>query len=100
MAGSAALRVHALPPYRFVVHDSGGNSRYLYAQPQHCVCVFIGTSDAYQNYRAILAPALSPTRRRVPDYKTQASALLTGNDPIGVIRQCRIIVRILSGQLA
>src|SRR3978361_1043250 len=40
-AGKKAL--HALPPHRFVVHNlAGGDVRYLYAEPQHCVCVFIG----------------------------------------------------------
>jgi hypothetical protein len=81
-AGKKAL--HALPPHRFVVHDNGGNPRYLYAEPQHCVCVFIGSRDAYQNYRAILAQPLAQPDDVAPDYKTQASALLTGNDPIGI----------------
>src|SRR5258708_6577090 len=53
-AGKKAM--HALPPHRFVIHTlAGGDVRYLYAEPQHCVCVFIGTKDAYQNYRGILA---------------------------------------------
>jgi hypothetical protein len=64
-----------------VIHDNGGNPRTLTAKPQHCVCVFIGTSDAWQNYRAILAPPLAQADDVTPDYKTQASALLTGNDP-------------------
>jgi hypothetical protein len=49
-----------------VVHDNGGNPRTLTAEPQHCVCVFIGTSDAYENYRAILAQPLAASRRRSP----------------------------------
>ena len=81
---SAKKAMHALPPHRFVVHDNGGNPRYLYAEPQHCVCVFIGTSDAYQNYRAILAQPLPQADDVAPDYKTQASALLTGNDNMGI----------------
>src|SRR3982074_1700331 len=52
-AGKQAL--HALPPHRFVVHRDGGNVRYLYAEPNHCVCIFIGTEAAYQTYRDILA---------------------------------------------
>jgi hypothetical protein len=86
LANAAAGRraLHALPPHRFVVHDNGGNPRYLYAEPLHCVCVFIGSSDAYQNYRAILAQPLPQADDVAPDYKTQASALLTGNDPIGI----------------
>jgi hypothetical protein len=81
-AGKKAL--HALPPHRFVIHHNGGSARYLYAEPQHCVCVFIGTADAYQNYRAILSQPLPQPDDVAPDYKTQASALLTGNDPIGI----------------
>jgi hypothetical protein len=64
-AGKKAL--YALPPHRFVIHDNGGAARYLYAEPQHCVCVFIGTSDAYQNYRACRNPTTSrPTTRPRP----------------------------------
>jgi hypothetical protein len=81
-AGKKALQ--ALPPHRFVIHDNGGNPRYLWAEPQHCVCVFIGTKDAYDNYRAILAQPLPQADDVAADYKTQASALLTGNDPIGI----------------
>src|ERR1700712_3495088 len=72
-----------LPPSRFVIHDNGGDVRYLYAEPQHCVCVFIGTKDAWRNYRAILSQPLPQADDVSPDYKTQASALLTG-DAIGI----------------
>jgi hypothetical protein len=82
-AGKKAL--HALPPHRFVIHNlAGGGMRYLYAEPQHCVCVFIGTRDAYQNYRDILSQPLPQPDDVAADYKTQASALLTGNDNIGI----------------
>jgi hypothetical protein len=68
--------MHALPAHRFVMHDlGGGDVRYLYAEPQHCVCVFIGTKDAYQNYRSILSQPL-----------TQAGALLMG-DPVNMFGQ-------------
>src|SRR2546423_14451602 len=50
-AGKKAM--HALPPHRFVIHRDGGTVRYLYAEPNHCVCIFIGTEAAYQNYRDI-----------------------------------------------
>jgi hypothetical protein len=82
-AGKKAM--HALPPHRFVIHNlAGGDVRYLYAEPQHCVCVFIGTRDAYANYRGILAQPLPQADDVAPDYKTQASALLTGNDNMGI----------------
>jgi hypothetical protein len=52
-AGRQAL--HALPPHRFVIHRTANDVRYLYAEPIHCVCIFIGTQEAYANYRDILA---------------------------------------------
>ena len=76
-AGKKAL--HALPPHRFVVHRYGSDVRYLYAEPVHCVCIFIGTQEAYENYRDILAKPLDQPDNVAPDYKTQASALLYGD---------------------
>jgi hypothetical protein len=84
-AGKQALR--ALPPHRFVIHNlNGGDVRYLYAEPQHCVCVFIGTRSAYTSYRDMLSQPLQPDNNIAPDYKTQATALLTG-DPVDITGQ-------------
>ena len=76
-AGRQAL--HALPPHRFVVHRTGNDVRYLYAEPIHCVCIFIGTQAAYANYRDILAKPVDQPDNVAPDYQTQASALLYGD---------------------
>ena len=75
-AGKKAM--HALPPHRFVMHKVGNDVRYLYAEPNHCVCVFIGTPANYQDYRDILATRRPAGNNVAPDYKTQASALLYG----------------------
>jgi hypothetical protein len=81
-AGKQAL--HGLPPHRFVVHNlGGGDVRYLYAEPQHCVCIFIGTQDAYANYRDMLSQPLQPDNDVSPDYKNQVSAVLMG-DPVDI----------------
>src|SRR5258708_38126371 len=76
-AGQKAMR--ALPAHRFVIHRDGGNVRYLYAEPNHCVCIFIGTEANYQDYRAILGRGLEQPDVVAPDYKTQAGALLYGD---------------------
>jgi hypothetical protein len=76
-AGLKAMR--ALPAHRFVIHKNGGNVRYLYAEPNHCVCIFIGTEANYQDYRDILGRGLPQADDVAPDYKTQASALLYGD---------------------
>jgi hypothetical protein len=81
-AGKKAM--HALPPHRFVIHNlGGGDVRYLYAEPHHCVCIFIGTKDAYQRYRSILSQPLPQADDVAADYKTQAGALLAG-DPVDI----------------
>jgi hypothetical protein len=80
-AGKKAM--HALPPHRFVVHRFDNDVRYLYAEPNHCVCIFIGTQSAYDTYRDILARPMDQPDYVAPDYKTQAGALLTGA-PIGI----------------
>jgi hypothetical protein len=81
---AAQKAMRALPAHRFVIHNLGGGEvRYLYAEPNDCVCVFVGTQANYQNYRDILSQPLPGAADVAPDYKTQASALLTGA-PIGI----------------
>jgi hypothetical protein len=62
-AGQRALR--ALPAHRFVTNGVGEALRYSYAEPQHCVCIFVGDQ-------------LKRTESVAPDYKTQAGVLLSG----------------------
>src|ERR1700682_384329 len=55
-AGQKAMR--ALPAHRFVMHKVGNDVRYFYAEPHHCVCIFVGTRQAYDTYRNILSQPL------------------------------------------
>ena len=75
-AGQKKLRT--LPAHRFVSEGAGDALRYLYAEPQHCVCIFVGTQQAYDSYRKILSQPVKPTNNAQPDYKTQAGVLLSG----------------------
>ena len=74
--GKRAL--HALPPHRFVMHKIGDQVRYLYAEPQHCSCIFIGTPAAYQSYLDMLRQPLQQADDVSPDYRSQVDALLNG----------------------
>jgi hypothetical protein len=78
-AGQKALR--ALPAHRFVVQGAGAAVRYLYAEPEHCVCIFVGTQQAYDSYRKIVSQPLRPIDDVPPDYKTQSGVLLS-NQPL------------------
>ena len=75
-AGRKAL--HALPPHRFVDSPHRQQVRYLYAEPQHCICIFVGTPAAYEDYRDMLRQPVDQPDDVAPDYKTQATALLYG----------------------
>jgi len=75
-AGQKALRT--LPAHRFVVNGVGEAVRYFYAEPQHCVCIFVGTQQAHDRYIEFLSHPLKPTDDLAPDYKTQAGVLLSG----------------------
>jgi hypothetical protein len=74
-AGQKAMR--ALPAHRFVTEGAGETMRYYYAEPQRCVCVFVGTQQAYDRYRQMISLPLTSTTSS-PDYKTQAGVLLSG----------------------
>ena len=78
-AGLKALR--ALPPHRFVINGSGDAMRYLYAEPERCVCIFVGTQQAYDRYRSLLSQPPKPTDNVTADYKTQSGILLS-NQPL------------------
>jgi hypothetical protein len=75
-AGQKAL--HVLPAHRFVVNGAGDAVRYLYAEPEHCVCIFVGTQQAYDRYRNLISQPLKPTDNVPPDYRTQAGVLSFG----------------------
>jgi hypothetical protein len=77
-AGQKSL--HALPAHRFVTKGTGDALRYFYAEPQHCICIFVGTQQAYDNYRKIQSQPLRPSNAVSPDYKSQSGMLLS-NQP-------------------
>lgn len=75
-AGQRAMR--ALPAHRFVAEGAGDAARYYYAEPDHCVCIFVGTAQAYDRYRRMVSQPVRPTDNAPADYKTQAGVLLSG----------------------
>ena len=96
-AGKKAL--HALPPHRFVVHRTGNDVRYLYAEPNHCVCIFIGTQANYQDYRDILAKPLDQPDNVAPDYKTKPARCCTAIPTIGTTSTSPTVSRIICGRI-
>ena len=88
---SAGFRVHlandastkklmtSLPSHQFVMHDFGGAPRYLYADPNVCVCIYVGDGTAYQSYRNQMTTSLKAGNVS-PDYGSEVNLLL--RDPV------------------
>jgi len=77
---AAQKSLRALPAHRFVVQGAGHAMRYVYAEPEH-LCIFIGTPQAYDNYRKIVSQPVRPSDNPQPDYKSQAGMLLMNQPP-------------------
>jgi hypothetical protein len=55
-------RLRLLPPRKFVARTKDGRRYYLYADPDHCQCVFLGGEAAMKNYNDLISPPpLAPT---------------------------------------
>ena len=57
---------------------TGEALRYFYAEPDHCVCIFVGTPQAYDRYLKFVNQPAKPADNVSPDYKTQTGVLLSG----------------------
>lgn len=44
--------LNRLPPNQFVVRTNGGITHYIYADPVACTCLYIGSPQAYDQYRS------------------------------------------------
>ncbi len=40
-----------LPPHQFLLRQNGGTTHYVYADPLVCDCLYVGTQQAYDQYR-------------------------------------------------
>jgi hypothetical protein len=49
----AALKM--LPPHHFVLRNSNGSVKYMYADPNACDCIYVGGQRAYEQYRQRMA---------------------------------------------
>ena len=58
----AALK--SLPPHQFVIRDSNGSVKYLYADPIACDCIYVGGQHAYDQYRQKMAGQVSGDQLR------------------------------------
>ena len=58
----AALR--ALPPHHFVMRNSQGSGKYLYADPTSCGCIDVGGQRAYDQYRQMMTSRVADAQIR------------------------------------
>jgi len=58
----AALK--ALPPHQFVMRNSNGSVKFMYADPIACDCIYVGGQHAYDQYRQQMATQVSNDQLR------------------------------------
>ena len=58
----AALK--SLPPHQFVMRNSNGSVKYMYADPIACNCIYVGGQLAYNQYHQKMAGRVSDDQIR------------------------------------
>ncbi len=58
----AALKV--LPPHQFVIRNSNGSVKYMYADPNVCDCIYVGGQADYDRYRQMMASRVQDAQIR------------------------------------
>ncbi len=82
-------RTQLLPPHKFVARVKDGKRYYLYADPELCKCVFVGSADALKTFRdlrkptqpdAVMASGISPATEVIDDLADDRWTLVGGDD--------------------
>jgi hypothetical protein len=55
----------SLPPHQFVTRTTDGGTRYLYADPTVCGCIYVGDQSAYDQYRQKMATRQTATDEQI-----------------------------------
>jgi hypothetical protein len=58
----AALK--SLPPHQFVMRNSNGSVKYMFADPVACNCIYVGGQLAYNQYHQKMAGQVSDDQIR------------------------------------
>lgn len=74
-------RLKLLPPRTFIARTKDSQRYYLYADPDYCVCVFLGDELAMKNYQTLLSPPQPPPMPIGPDGGPVAGSLIQELDP-------------------
>ena len=62
---SRMATLKSLPPHQFVTKTVNGGTRYLYADPTICGCIYVGDQTAYDQYRQKMAAAQTATDEQI-----------------------------------
>lgn len=47
--------LQTVAPHRLIKRTTDGKSYYVYADPSHCKCLFVGNERAYATYKTLVA---------------------------------------------
>lgn len=60
-------QVKQLPQHKIITHQQGDKVLYIYADADHCKCVYAGGKEAYQRYQGFAVEKQSEEDRIVED---------------------------------
>ena len=64
-------RLQAFTPHKFAARTKDGVRYYIYPDPTDCRCAFVGTQQAFNTYRDMVAPPAPPPGMR--DFASDAT---------------------------
>lgn len=67
--------LQSLPPRKLVPHQREGQVYYIYADPTHCNCLYVGTAGAYQRYQKLALEKQIADEQREAAAMNQAAAM-------------------------
>jgi hypothetical protein len=74
-------RVRLLPPLKFVARTKNGQRYFLYADPDLCKCVFVGSALAMANYQSLMSSPSTPYMPGGPNALPPGATLYQDMDP-------------------
>jgi hypothetical protein len=61
--------LRTLPAHRLVERTKDGRPYYVYADPDHCKCLYVGDASAYAKYQSLTSHPASATPREVIEWE-------------------------------
>lgn len=74
-------RLKLIPPRKFIARTTTSRRYFIYADPDYCVCAFVGDQLAMKNYQDMVSPPPLAPRAVGSDGASPGSQIIEDMDP-------------------